>query len=172
MEAMQLKPKPADYPRIRRAVSVYKVTSVITGVMLLLLCAVMVMKYAFNVQLFLFTPDGFAKFEPLAAEGVESDYQPAGFDLFKAILIAHGWFYVVYLISDFMLWSPMRWNFGKFLLIALGGVIPFMSFFLEARIVREVREFLAAHDTDARETAAAGASGSGAVPGSGSGSAS
>ena len=76
MDPMVLQPKPADYPRIRRALKVYKVTSVITGTMLLLLCAVMVMKYAFQVQLFLFTPDGFASFEPLAPEGVESDYQP------------------------------------------------------------------------------------------------
>lgn len=146
---MQLQPKPADYPRIRKALSFYKVTSVITGVMLLLLCAVMVMKYAFAVQLFLFTPNGFAEFVPIAPEGIESDFGGQGFDLFKAILIAHGWFYVVYLISDFMLWSPMRWGFGKFLLIALGGVIPFMSFFLEARIVREVTAYL-----DSREGAA------------------
>jgi integral membrane protein len=152
MEAMQLQPKPSDYPRIRKALSFYKVTSVITGVMLLLLCAVMVMKYAFNVQLFLFTADGFAHFYPLAPEGLESEFQAEGFDLFKAILIAHGWFYVVYLISDFLLWSPMRWHFGRFLLIALGGVIPFMSFFLEARIVREVRSFL-----DSREAAPAAA---------------
>lgn len=148
MDAMQLQPKPADYPRIRKALKVYKVTSVITGVMLLLLCAVMVMKYAFSVQLYLFGPDGFAKFEPIAPEGVEADFQPGGFDLFKAILIAHGWFYVVYLISDFMLWSPMRWNFWRFLLIALGGVVPFMSFILEARVVREVNEFLATHDVE------------------------
>lgn len=145
---MQLQPKPSDYPRIRKALSFYKVTSVITGVMLLLLCAVMVMKYAFNVQLFLFTPDGFAHFYPLAPEGLESEFQVEGFDLFKAILIAHGWFYVIYLVSDFLIWSPMRWHFGRFLLIALGGVIPFMSFFLEARIVREVRGFL-----DSREDA-------------------
>lgn len=143
MDPMQLQPKSADFPRIRKALSFYKVTSVITGVMLLLLCAVMVMKYAFNVQLFLFTPDGFAHFYELAPEGLESDFQANGFDLFKAILIAHGWFYVVYLISDFLLWSPMRWGFGKFLLIALGGVIPFMSFFLEARIVRQVNGTLA-----------------------------
>ena len=143
---MVLQPKPADYPRIRKALKIYKVTSVITGVMLLLLCAVMVMKYVFNVQLFLFTPEGFAKFEPLAAEGVEVDYQPPGFDLFKAILIAHGWFYVVYLVSNFMLWSPMRWNFWRFLLLATGGVIPFMSFFLEAKVAREVNAFLASHD--------------------------
>ncbi|MGK0714653.1 DUF3817 domain-containing protein [Leucobacter sp. W1153] len=142
---MVLQPKPADYPRIRRALKVYKVTSVITGTMLLLLCAVMVMKYAFQVQLFLFTPDGIASFEPLAPEGVESDYQPAGFDLFKAILIAHGWFYVVYLISNFMLWSPMRWNFMKFLVLALGGVIPLLSFFLEVRVARQVNAFLDSH---------------------------
>ena len=146
MGDMVLQPKPADYPRIRSALKIYKVTSVITGVMLLLLCAVMVMKYVFNVQLFLFTPEGFAKFEPLAPEGVEADYQPAGFDLFKAILIAHGWFYVVYLISNFMLWSPMRWSFMRFLLLALGGVIPFMSFWLEIRTAREVNAFLESHE--------------------------
>lgn len=142
MEAMQLQPRPDDYPRIRRAVSVYKVTSVITGIMLLLLCAVMVMRYAFEVELFLFTPNGFAEFLPSIPKGQEAEFTREGFDLFKAILIAHGWFYVVYLISDFMLWSPMRWNFSKFLLIALGGVIPFLSFFLEIRVVREVTTFL------------------------------
>lgn len=149
LTAMQLQPKPSDYPRIRKALNAYKVTSVITGVMLLLLCAVMVMKYAFNVQLFLLTPQGFAEFVPLVPEGIEGDFQPEGFDLFKAILIAHGWFYVVYLISDFALWSPMRWHFGKFLLIALGGVVPFMSFFLEARVVRQVNAFLKDREVEA-----------------------
>ncbi len=142
MEAMQLQPKPEDYPRIRRSLSIYKVTSVITGVMLLLLCAVMVMKYAFGVALFLFTPNAFAEFLPIVPEGQEAEFPREGFDLFKAILIAHGWFYVVYLISDFLLWSPMRWGFAKFLLIALGGVIPFLSFFLEGKVAREVTSFL------------------------------
>ena len=146
METMVLQPKPSDYPRIRTALKFYKVTSIITGSMLLLLCAVMVMKYAFHVQLFLFTPNGFARFEPLPEAGLESNFTPQGFDLFKAILIAHGWFYVVYLISNFMLWSPMRWPFVRFLLLALGGVIPFMSFFLEVRTVREVNAYLDAHE--------------------------
>ncbi len=146
---MVLQPKPSDFPRIRTALKYYKITSVITGVMLLLLCAVMVMKYVFHVQLFLFTPDGFARFEPLAPEGVEADFQPAGFDLFRAILIAHGWFYVVYLISNFMLWSPMRWSFPRYLLLALGGVIPLMSFFLEVRTAREVNTYLDTHEVDA-----------------------
>lgn len=142
MEAMQLQPKPEDYPRIRRAVKVYMVTSVVTGIMLLLLCAVMVMRYAFQVELFLFTPHAAAEFLPTIPKGQEAEFAREGFDLFKAILIAHGWFYVVYLISDFMLWSPMRWHFGKFLLIALGGVIPFLSFFLERRVAREVTNYL------------------------------
>ncbi|MFA5606190.1 MAG: DUF3817 domain-containing protein [Leucobacter sp.] len=143
---MKLEPKPSDYPRIRTALNIYKVTSVVTGVMLLLLCAVMIMKYAFGVQLYLFTPDGFARFEPIPEEGIEAEFRPEGFDLFRAFLIAHGWFYVIYLISDFLLWSPMRWNFWRFILLALGGVIPFLSFFLEARIVREVNAFLASRE--------------------------
>ena len=143
---MVLQPKPVDYPRIRRALSIYKVTSVITGVMLLLLCAVMVMKYVFGVQLFLFTPDGFAKFEPLAPEGIEADFAPAGFDLFKAILIAHGWFYVVYLFACFRVWSLMRWPFLRFILLALGGVVPFLSFIMEVRVAREVKAYLAKRD--------------------------
>ena len=149
METMVLQPKPVDYPRIRRALSIYKVTSVITGVMLLLLCAVMVMKYAFNVQLFLFTPEGFAKFEPLAAEGVAADYQPEGFDLFRAILIAHGWFYVVYLFACFRVWSLMRWGFVRFVTLALGGIVPLLTFFMESRVAREVKAYLA--EREARE---------------------
>ena len=149
METMVLQPKPVDYPRIRRALSIYKVTSVITGVMLLLLCAVMVMKYVFGVQLFLFTPDGFAKFEPLAPEGIEADFAPAGFDLFKAILIAHGWFYVVYLFACFRVWSLMRWGFGRFITLALGGIVPLLSFFMESRVAREVKAYLA--EREARE---------------------
>ena len=53
-------------------------------------------------------------------------------NLSTGILIVHGWFYVVYLFADFRLWSLMRWSFTRFLLIALGGVIPFLSFFVEA----------------------------------------
>lgn len=145
---MALAPKTADYPRIRKALAFYKVTSVITGVMLLLLVVVMVMKYAFGVQLYLFTSEGFATFYPLMPEGIEGQFEPDGFDLFRAILIAHGWFYVLYLFSNFTLWSPMRWPFWKFLLLASGGVVPFLSFILEGRIAREVNSVLDAADAN------------------------
>ena len=48
----------------------------------------------------------------------------------------------MYLFSDFRLWSLMRWPFTRFIIIALGGVVPFLSFILEARIGREVRAYL------------------------------
>lgn len=144
---MVLQPKPEDYPRIRKALKLYKVTSVITGVMLLLLCGVMIMRYVFKVELFLFTPTAIAEFLPTIPDGQEEEFARPGFDLFKAFLVAHGWFYVLYLVSNFLLWSPMRWKFSRFLLLALGGVIPLLSFFLEVRVAREVTSYLDAHES-------------------------
>lgn len=138
-----LEPKIEDFARIRSALKVYMVTSVITGIMLLLLVSVMVMKYAFGVELFVNTPDGLFKFYPTVPLGQEEVYVREGFNLFKAFLVAHGWFYVLYLISIFMLWSPMRWAFWRFLLLAMGGIVPVSSFFLEARTAKTVKKYLA-----------------------------
>ena len=139
---MPLEPKSADLPRIRGALKFYQVASVITGVMLLLLCAEMIMKYAFHLELYAFGDQGVLAFTPVieTATGLEST--GTGMNLSTGILIAHGWFYVVYLFSDFRLWSLMRWPFSRFIIIALGGIVPFLSFFLEARIGREVRQYL------------------------------
>ncbi|MFF2271442.1 DUF3817 domain-containing protein [Agromyces sp. NPDC058136] len=149
---MPLEPKSADLPRIRGALKFYKVASVITGVMLLLLCAEMLLKYVWHLELYAFGPNGVLSFEPVieTAAGLEST--GSGVNLSTGILIAHGWFYVVYLFSDFRLWSLMRWRFGRFILIALGGIIPFLSFFLEVRVAREVTAYL-----DGREAAEAAA---------------
>jgi integral membrane protein len=137
---MPLEPKLADLPRIRGALRLYQVASIITGVMLLLLCAEMIMKYAFGLELELGGPHGFLAFVPVDTA--------VAVNLSTGILIAHGWFYVLYLFSDFRLWSLMRWRFPRFILIALGGIIPFLSFFLEARIGREVRAYLASRESE------------------------
>ena len=132
---MPLEPKTSDFPRIRGALKFYQIASVITGVLLLLLCAEMILKYGFHIELELAGSAGFLAFVP---EGTVT-----GVNLSTGILMVHGWFYVVYLFSDFRLWSLMRWSFGRFVLIALGGVIPFLSFIVEVRIARSVREYLA-----------------------------
>ncbi len=139
---MALAPKPKDFPRIRGALKFYQVASIITGTLLLLLCAEMVLKYTpIGLELQLGGPHGFLSLVPVGAV--------VAVNLSTAILIVHGWFYVVYLFSDFRLWSLMRWPFSRFIVIALGGVIPFLSFFLEARIAREVKSYLASREAEA-----------------------
>ena len=138
---MSLEPKPADIPRIPGALRLYKISSVITGVFLLLLCAEMLVKYAFGHELELGGPNGFLAFSPTGTL--------TGVNLSTGILIVHGWFYVLYLFADFQLWSLMRWPFTRFLLIALGGIIPTLSFFLEVRVAREVEAFLADREASA-----------------------
>jgi integral membrane protein len=134
---MPLQPRERDLPRIPAALTFYKISSIVTGTLLLLLCAEMVMKYAFGLELELGGAYGFLAFVP-------SDSLQA-INLSLGILMVHGWGYVVYLFADFRIWSLMRWPFSRFLLIALGGIIPFLSFFLEVRIVREVKAYLASH---------------------------
>lgn len=138
------------HAQIRSALTFYKVTSYITGVMLLLLCVEMVLRYGFNLFLFAGATNtltgetfalGLAQAEPSVVEGL---------NLSIAVLVAHGWLYVLYLIADFRLWSLMRWPFTKFVLIALGGVIPFLSILLERKVHREVEEELAAHPEAAK----------------------
>ena len=123
-------PRTEDIPNIRRVVSVYKVSSYITGTFLLLLVVMMVLRYGLGVDIELMGPYGFLALTPKDLI--------VGVNLSTAILIVHGWLYVLYLGCDFLLWRFIRWSFGKFLFIALGGIIPFLSFFLERRVPREV----------------------------------
>lgn len=136
---MPLKPKPSDAPRIRSSLKLYRVTSIITGTFLLLLCLMMVFRYGFGVDI-----EAGGAFGLLALTPKDLI---TGTNLSTVILIVHGWFYVLYLFSDFRLWSVMRWRFNRFLLIALGGVIPFLSFFLERRIHRDTYAQLAELET-------------------------
>jgi hypothetical protein len=73
----------------------------------------------------------------------------SGLNVSLGILIAHGWLYVVYLFMDFRLWSLMRWPFTRFIAIALGGVVPFLSFIVEHFIARRAKAELAELDAAA-----------------------
>lgn len=139
---MPLEPKRADFPRIRSALTFYRVCSIITGTFLLALCAEMLLKYTpIGVELELGGPQGFLALVP--AGSVKA------VNLSTGILIVHGWFYVVYLFSCFQLWSRMRWTFTRFILLALGGVVPLLSYFLEGRIAREVLAYLTGREATA-----------------------
>src|SRR3954447_1133698 len=93
----------------------YKVMAFVTGSMLLLLCAVTLLKYT-------------------VLDGNE------GFNSFAtSVGIVHGWIYMVYLFTCAHLWVVKRWRLGRLVTMALGGVVPFLSFVVEGRVEREVR---------------------------------
>ncbi|VXB90652.1 Integral membrane protein [Microbacterium sp. 8M] len=138
-------PKPESFQAIRGALKFYQIASIITGVMLLLLVAEMVLKYTpIHLELFAGGSGGFLWFAPVV-EGVHGGLESTGngLNLSMGILVAHGWFYVVYLFACFRVWSLMRWPFLRFILLALGGVVPFLSFIMETRVAREVKAYLA-----------------------------
>lgn len=158
---MPVAPRAVDIPRIPGALKFYKVMAYITGTFLLLLVAEMILKYMIDATTNSFVlPGGMT--DPTTGDFVflEPGYEieafgPHGFialvpsdtvtavNLSIGILIVHGWLYVMYLFSGFRLWSMMRWPVGKFLIIALGGVIPVLSFIVESIYAKQVVAFLA-----------------------------
>jgi len=167
---MPAQPKLASFPAIRSALKFYQIASVITGIGLLLLLAEMILKYTpLHVELFAGGSGGFLWFAPVIAgpdcvwyslfvpgiDQCEMTSTGDGLNISLFILIAHGWFYVVYLFACFRVWSLMRWGFPRFILLALGGVVPLLSFIMEIRVAREVRTYLERRETDERDAAAA-----------------
>ena len=153
-------PKLASFPAIRGALKFYQICSIITGVGLLLLVAEMILKYTpIHVELFLGGSGGFLWFaDAIAGPGCQwfSLFMPGGngcsilstgdgVNVSLAILVAHGWFYVVYLFSCFRLWLLMRWALPQMIVMALGGVVPFLSFIVERRIYAETLALLDAN---------------------------
>jgi len=140
---MPLKPKPADLPRIRSALKFYRVIAYATGFLLLLLVFEVFFKYTpLQLEMELGGPNGFFALVPVDTV--------TAFNLSTAILIAHGWLYVVYLFADFRLWSLMRWPFSRFIAIALGGVVPFLSFVVEHYMSRRARTEIAELELEER----------------------
>ncbi|WP_159501595.1 DUF3817 domain-containing protein [Microbacterium sp. 18062] len=163
-------PKLASFPAIRGALRFYQICSIITGIGLLLLVTEMVLKYTpLHVELFAGGSGGFLWFAQVIA-GPECQWHSLflpgsdgcemvstaldGFNISLFILVAHGWFYVVYLFACFRVWSLMRWPLRRFLLLALGGVVPLLSFFMEARVGRDVNGYLVRREAEAETSAA------------------
>lgn len=97
----------------------YRVMALVTGVMLLVLCVELLLKYVVGV----------------------------GDDVMRWVAwvpFAHGWIYVVYLVTVLDLWSTMRWRLGRLVTMVLAGVVPVMSFVVERAVHRDGVERLAA----------------------------
>jgi len=113
--------------RARGALTRYRVMAWITGTMLLLLCLEIVLKYVLQVN------------------GVDADGSPKPV-IGTWVAFAHGWIYVVYLVTVVDLWSTMRWRLGRLASLAAAGVVPVMSFVLEHRVHRQTLAAIEAAD--------------------------
>lgn len=87
----------------------YRAMAWITGTLLLALCVEVILKYVVHI------PHDVLRY-------------------IEWIPYAHGWVYIVYLVSVFDLWSVMRWRFGRLATMAAAGVVPVMSFILEKKV--------------------------------------
>jgi len=103
--------------KARGALARYRVMAIVTGVMLLLLCAELILRYVVDVS---------------------------WIDAVKWIPYAHGWIYVIYLVTVVDLWSKMRWTFGRLVAQVLAGVVPVMSFIVEKQVHRDAEAKLTA----------------------------
>ena len=118
---------------VSRALQLYRVASLITGTLLIAITILFALRLSGSQELWFAGPHGLFNLEHFATDdlGNRVGLPKSGIDLTVAVLIVHGWFYMFYLYTDYRLWSLMRWSFGRFLLIAAGGVIPLLSFFTE-----------------------------------------
>ena len=95
------------------AVTRYRVMAYVTGVLLILLFFV-----AMPLKLF-------------AHNGIVS----------TAVGVPHGVVaYPLYLLTAFDLYRRARWPLPKMVLVVLAGLVPFLTFFVERKIVAELRE--------------------------------
>ena len=154
---MPLEPRESDIPRIPGALRFYQVMAIITGTFLMLLVVEMIVAYSFGYHLILNDPNGFLYLAPGRVTGLlqfELLQPTTGIDLSKYVLIVHGWLFVIYLIACFRLWSFMRWSFPKLIVLALGGIVPVLSFVLEAIYTKQVRSWISSHPIAATQEGA------------------
>jgi integral membrane protein len=108
--------------KARGAMARYRFMALVTGVMLLVLCVELGIKYGLGAVT---DVDGVLPF-------------------IAWVPFAHGWIYVVYLVTVADLWSKMRWGFGRLVTMVIAGVVPVMSFVLEKKIHTEAEAKLSA----------------------------
>lgn len=123
----------------------YRIMAYITGAFLILLVVEMTLKYVFQVG----GTDELGHAQPV---------------LGTWIAIVHGWIYVIYAFTVFHLWTFMRWSFGRLVTLILGGVVPVLSFVMEARARRWFDDDLPSR-LDHAERLAAARAGSGPATG-------
>lgn len=104
---------PERQKRVDTALKIFSVTAWITGAFLVFLVVRMIMEYILKVDI----PDWAT-----------------------IVAIAHGWAYMGYVLAVLNLGLKARWKPVMWFTTALAGVVPFLSFIVEANRRREVKQ--------------------------------
>lgn len=107
-----------DVDGVRPRLTFFKVMAFIVGIGLLVLLVEMVLSYGF---------------------GLKGDENPLHW-----WPQPHGFIYMVYLVATALLGFKVGWSLTKMVLVMLAGCVPFLSFWVERRVAREVEASLAA----------------------------
>ena len=103
---------PERQRRVKQALQWFTIAAWVTGVLLLLLVARMIMQYGFDMNV----------------------------DYLSWVARVHGFAFVAFLMTSLNLGSKARWSAGTWISTALSGVVPFMSFIVENKRRNEVKE--------------------------------
>jgi len=119
--------RPLDEVQARTSFARFRVASIVEGIALLVLVAIMVMRYL------VFGEPG-AQHELWST--ISSRWSPI-----------HGLIYMIYVVLGFDLWNKMRWKLPRMLLLMFFGVIPVLSFVGERWTHGQVERDLASRPT-------------------------
>ncbi|HEY0891355.1 MAG TPA: DUF3817 domain-containing protein [Nocardioides sp.] len=114
----------------------YRVMATIVGVLLVVLCLVgLPLHYGYVVS------DAAWLAQP-AIPGMD-DTAGAGWrigaDISRYLGVAHGWLYLIFLITAYLLSRKARWDIGFTVVTLLCGTVPLLSFWAEHKATRRVR---------------------------------
>jgi len=119
---------------VQRNLTAYRVMATIVGVLLIVLCLIGVPLANFDGTsmwgIFESTPTWVT---------VGSDAQNLGELITTYLGVAHGWLYMIFLFSAFLLSRRARWDLPFTLVTLVCGTIPIVSFWAEHRATQRVR---------------------------------
>lgn len=120
---------------MNRNLTAYRVMATVVGVLLVVLILVGVPLANFDGTgmwgLFPSTPG-------LVTPG--SDVQHVGEAITEYLGVAHGWLYMIFLVSAFLLARRERWEPSFTVVTLVCGTVPILSFWAEHRATKRVRE--------------------------------
>lgn len=117
--------RPLDEVTIRTAFARFRIASFVEGIALLILVAIMIMRYG------VYGGDGLFTSTSETWHSISSAWSPI-----------HGLIYMIYVVLCFDLWMRMRWGLTRMLLLMFFGVVPVLSFFGERWTHQKVEDDL------------------------------